>query len=48
MQEALATAEREAADAGAARDTANERVKHARAELAAMQKQEEKARRASS
>jgi hypothetical protein len=43
-QEALAAAEREASDADEARDTANGRVKHARTELAELQKQEEKAR----
>ncbi len=47
-QQALAAAERVAADADEARDTANERVKRARAELAQMQKQEERARRATS
>lgn len=44
-QEALAAAEREAADADKARDTANERVKRAKAELVQMQDREEKARR---
>jgi hypothetical protein len=44
-QKALAAAEREAAEADKARDTANERVKAARAELAETQEREERARR---